>query len=228
MSFNPDTSSQSTGIEPNKTILYSYWRSSCSWRVRIALHFKGIPFEYRPVNLLKAEQKGDDYIELNPGRVVPTLIIDNQVLTQSVAILEYLEERVPQSWRLLPLEANKRAIVRSIVQLIASDIQPVQNLRVLQSIDDETKRPEWGRRVITEGFESVEKLLKKHSGTYCVGDELSLADVCLVPQVYNARRFQVDMSKFPEITRIETNLAQVEAFKLAHPEKQPDAVTETK
>lgn len=121
--------------------------------MRIALYFKGIPFEYRPVNLLKDEQCDAVYTEINPGKVVPTLIIDNQVLVQSIAILEYLEERVPKSWRLLPMEAHLRAQVRAIVQLIASDIQPVQNLRVLRRIEDEERRKEYARQVIVAGLE---------------------------------------------------------------------------
>jgi maleylacetoacetate isomerase len=170
-----------------QTLLYSYWRSSCSWRVRIALHFKGIPFEYCAVNLLKDEQKASDYTTMHPGALVPTLVIDNVVLTQSIAILEYLEERRPESWRLLPQDALKRAQVRSIVQLISSDIQPVQNLRVLKYVGDE-KKTEWARHWISVGLMAVEQLLTQTSGAFCVGDEVSLADVCLVPQIYNARR----------------------------------------
>lgn len=208
--------------KPGSTILYSYWRSSCSWRVRIALNFKGIPYEYRAVNLLLKEQQSAEYTSNNPSQLLPTLVIDNVVLSQSIAILEYLEERRPESWRLMPMEANKRAYVRAIVQAIASDIQPIQNLRVLQQLDVE-KRTEWAKQVITQGFKAVEKLLQQYAGKYCVGDEVSLADVCLVPQVYNARRFQVDLSQFPLISRIESDLSVLEAFKKAHPDQQPDA-----
>ncbi|KAI3638753.1 hypothetical protein MIR68_003251 [Amoeboaphelidium protococcarum] len=210
----------------NQIVLYSYWRSSCSWRVRIALNFKGIPYQYRAINLLQAEQQGEEYVALNPAKSLPTLLIDGLVLTQSVAILEYLEERKPESWRLLPVMPAERAKVRALVNIVCCDIQPVQNMKVLKQVGED-KKAEWAQKCITSGFEALEKMLQQTAGTYCVGDQVSLADVCLVPQVYNANRFQVDMTKFPLIQRINASLEQLEPFQKAHPDQQPDNPSST-
>ena len=217
-------------IGPGKIVLYSYWRSSCSWRVRIALHYKQFPFEYRPINLLKQEQSSAEYVDqLNPSALVPSLIIDNKIFTQSIAILEYLEERRPESWRLMPVEAAQRAQVRTIVQMIACDIQPVQNLRVLQKAVADSQghiqKTEWAQYWISAGLDAVEKVLKLSAGIYCVGDHVTLADVCLVPQVYNARRFGIDVEcRYPVIHRIDKSLSELDAFIKAHPDQQPDSV----
>ncbi|XP_033631029.1 maleylacetoacetate isomerase-like [Asterias rubens] len=203
-----------------KPILYSYYRSSCSWRVRIALALKGIEHEYSAVNLLKSEQLGETYLSVNPTGQVPALQIDSMVLTQSNAIIEYLDE-TRDAPSLLPKDPKKRFLVRELSQVISCGIQPVQNLKVLRYIGDE-KKGEWGHRAIKEGFEALEKLLEQTAGTYCVDDEITMADLCLVPQVYNANRFKVDMSKFPVISRINAALMELDSFKASHPSKQPD------
>eukprot|EP01094_Clydonella_sp_ATCC50884_P019603 TRINITY_DN3877_c0_g1_i1.p1 TRINITY_DN3877_c0_g1~~TRINITY_DN3877_c0_g1_i1.p1 ORF type:complete len:230 (-),score=81.88 TRINITY_DN3877_c0_g1_i1:640-1284(-) len=213
-------------MSTEKPVLYSYWRSSCSWRVRLALAIKGVEYEYRAVHLVKdgGEQKTDEYAAVNPQKLVPSLAIDGLVLTQSLAIIEYLEERFPDAPRLLPADAAGRARVRGLAEIVACDTQPVQNLRVLVYLGAERKM-EWGKHWITEGFVALERALASspHTGTYCHGESVTLADLCLVPQVYNANRFSVEMSAFPTIARIHAALVELEPFKAAHPSVQPDA-----
>jgi maleylacetoacetate isomerase len=209
-------------------VLYSYWRSSCSWRVRLALTLKSIDYEYVAVSLLDGSQSKPDYLEKNPSAKVPTLHIDGHYLTQSTAIIEYLEETRQNGQSLLPQDALQRAQVRQIVQLIAGDTQPLQNLAVLKKVAEITKggeaeKKEWAQHWITRNFVALEKLLKESNGKYCVGDQVTLADICLVPQVYNAKRFDVDLSQFPTITKIEQHLSSLESFQKAHPDNQPDA-----
>lgn len=211
--------------------LYSYWRSSCSWRVRIALNLKGLAYEYVPVHLLKdgGQQNTDAYRALNPMRTVPTLEWSEagavQRLGQSLAILEYLEARFPTP-ALLPAEPLTRARVRMLAEMVNSGIQPLQNLMVLQYVkgelkaDDKAFAAHWNRR----GLESLEAAVKETAGTYCVGDSVSFADLCLVPQLYGARRFGVDLTPFPTLTRIEAACNALPAFQAAHPDRQPDAV----
>ncbi|XP_064106117.1 maleylacetoacetate isomerase-like isoform X1 [Macrobrachium nipponense] len=207
-------------------VLYSYFRSSCSWRVRIVLAHKGVEYETRAVNLLKKEQVSDEFKKSNPMGQVPALFINNQTLTQSISIMEYLEEVYPQQ-PLLPKDPILRAKVREICEIIGSGIQPLQNLSVLQKIGDE-KKMEWAQFHINKGFVALEQVLARSSGKYCVGDQVSLADCCLVPQVYNANRFKVDMSAFPTISRIHDALTSLEAFQAAHPSKQPDCPEDLK
>lgn len=168
--------------------LYSYWRSSCSWRVRLALELKKIPYEYKPINLLQGEQNEPWYREINPAGLVPTLVLDNgMVISQSVAILEYLEEAFPGTFPLLPGGLQERALVRRFVQTIASDIQPLQNLRIIKSLP-EAQRSDWAKNVITNGLLVLYELVKSHSKGFCFGDKVSMADLALIPQLYNARR----------------------------------------
>jgi maleylacetoacetate isomerase len=227
-----------TGPAPSDAVtLYSYWRSSCSYRVRIVLALKGVPYEYKAVHLVRdgGEQLKDAYTALNPMREVPTLVVDGHVLTQSTAIVEYLEETHPQP-ALLPADAHGRAIVRAVCNIIATDIQPVGNLRVLKHVmsllpgDDKAAKEEarsaWAKHYITAGFAGLEALLAAHAGKYCVGDAVTLADAFLVPQVYNAHRFGVDMTRYPTITRVAAALAELPAFKAAQPSAQPDAEKE--
>eukprot|EP00040_Diaphanoeca_grandis_P026193 m.146388 g.146388 ORF g.146388 m.146388 type:complete len:219 (+) comp30475_c0_seq2:129-785(+) len=211
---------------PAKPNLYTYWRSSCSWRVRIALNWKGIDFTSHPIHLVKdgGQQLTDDYKAKNPMAEVPALEIDGVLLTQSMAIIEYLEESRPER-PLLPRSFIDRAKVRQIVQIIAAGIQPVQNLRVLRKHGIEHK-VEWGQWAINHGFEALEKQLKLTAGKYCVGDEVTMADLCLVPQVYNANRFKIDMSKYPTIAKINDTLAALPEFEKAIPSNQPDAQPE--
>ncbi|EDQ91880.1 uncharacterized protein MONBRDRAFT_21180 [Monosiga brevicollis MX1] len=211
-------------------VLYSYFRSSCSFRVRIALNLKEIPFEYKPINLLKGEQRGEEYLAVNPMGEVPALQIDSNLLTQSVSIMEYLEETRPEI-PILPrdpvLRAKASRAVRMLTEIITSGIQPVQNLRVLRKHGLEHKM-EWGKWAITHGFDAFELLVSKTAGKYCVGDEITMADICLVPQVFNAERFDVDMKKYPTITRIHQALAEHPAFVKAAPAAQPDCPDELK
>jgi len=206
MSTNPNVSSSDA-----QPILYSYWRSSCSWRVRIAMNLKEIPYDIKPISLIKSggEQHCNEYREVNPMEQVPALQIgelllkahfkrktsltppmhpspDGHTLIESVAIMHYLEETRPQR-PLLPQDVHKRAKVREIVEIICSGIQPLQNLIVLIHVGEEKKK-EWAQHWITRGFRAVEKALSTSAGKYCVGDEISMADCCLVPQVFNARR----------------------------------------
>jgi maleylacetoacetate isomerase len=212
--------------------LYSYWRSSAAYRVRIGLNLKGLRYETVPVHLVRdgGEQHQPEYAALNPQQVVPTLTHGVRVIRQSLAILEYLDEAWP-SPRLLPMTARDRARVRSLALLVAADIHPLNNLRVLQYFENtwsvpQGEREEWVKHWIVEGFQAMESLLANDAatGVYCHGQVPGLGDCCLVPQVYNARRFGVDMAAFPTIARIEAACLELPAFADARPEKQPDAV----
>lgn len=211
--------------------LYSFWRSSAAYRVRIALNLKGLPYETVPVHLVKdgGEQHSAAFAELNPQELIPVLMHGNRVLRQSMAIIEYLDECYAGP-RLLPSTARERARVRNLAQLIACDIHPLANLRVLQYLEKEFNTPQvererWIRHWITEGFQALEKLLSTNpsTGDCCEGDNPSIADLCLVPQVYNAQRYSVDMAAFPTIRRVNEHCLTLRAFDAARPEKQPDA-----
>ncbi|XP_019647977.1 PREDICTED: uncharacterized protein LOC109488220 isoform X2 [Branchiostoma belcheri] len=218
----------STQQQPNRHIktplLYSYFRSSCAWRVRIALNLKGIEYEQAPVHLIKdgGQQHSEEYKQKNPMAQVPTLIIDGHKLTQSMAIMEYLEETRPDP-PLLPKDPATRAKVRMIAETVNAGIQPIQNLSVLQKVGDE-KKMEWGHYWIDRGFTALETVLSETAGKYCVGDQVTMADLCLVPQLYNATRNKVNMDKFPKISGIIKRCSELEAFKTAHPFSQPDFV----
>ncbi|XP_033123232.1 maleylacetoacetate isomerase-like isoform X1 [Anneissia japonica] len=162
----------------------------------------------------------DEHRELNPSGQVPALLIDGLTLAQSIAIIEYIEE-TREGTPILPKEPSQRAVVRQVTESITSGIQPIQNLSVLKYVGSE-KKMEWGNYHIDLGFQALEKLLTRTAGKYCVGDTVTMADLCLVPQVYNANRFKVDMSKYPIISRIDTSLSELDEFKAAHPSKQPD------
>lgn len=211
--------------------LYSYWRSSASYRVRIALNLKGLPYETESVHLVRGggEQHSSSYSELNPQELVPTLVDGDAVLTQSLSIIEYLDERYTDL-PLLPETVTARARVRGLAQLVACEIHPLNNLRVLQYLARELELPEerrnaWYCHWVAQGFEALEKLLtcSSDTGRFCHGDTPTLADVCLVPQVYNARRYSVDLSAFPTIQRIDAACSELSAFVDASPERQPDA-----
>ncbi|NXD05719.1 MAAI isomerase, partial [Nothocercus nigrocapillus] len=206
-------------------ILYSYFRSSCSWRVRIALALKGITYNQVPVNLLKdgGQQHSAEYKTLNPMQQVPTLKIDGITLSQSLAIIHYLEETRPIP-RLLPQDPKKRAQVRMISDHVVSGIQPLQNLNILERVGE--KKLAWTQHYIKSGFEALEQILQHTAGRYCVGDEVSMADLCLVPQVFNAERYKVDLAPYPTIIRINKALLELEAFQVSHPSRQPDTPAE--
>lgn len=211
--------------------LYSYWRSSAAYRVRIALNLKGMEYTLRPVHLTRdgGEQHAPEYHALNPQELVPLLLDGERAIRQSLAIIEYLDEAYPDTRPLLPRNLRERARIRALALSIACDIHPLGNLRVLQylgqlGIDDE-HRQAWSRHWIETGFAALEKLLTDNPGTgsFCGGDEPTLADCCLVPQVYNARRFGVAMEPYPTIARIDAACQAREAFVRAAPEAQPDA-----
>eukprot|EP00093_Oithona_nana_P006365 06365.XXX_353453_352701_1 [CDS] Oithona nana genome sequencing. len=209
-----------------KPILYSYWRSSCSWRVRIALELKGIDFDYKPIHLVKngGEQHMNEYQKVNPMGQVPAFDVgDGKIIVQSLAIMEFLEDFYPETYKLLPKEAFERAKVREISETINAGTQPLQNLSVINRYSsDPEQRKTWSQFWISKGLKVVEELLVKSSGNFCVGDQITMADCCLVPQIYNANRFEVDMSHFPNITRIMKSLELEKAFISAHPDSQPD------
>ncbi|CAG9178497.1 Maleylpyruvate isomerase [Cupriavidus laharis] len=212
--------------------LYSYFRSSASYRVRIALELKGLPYDYVPVHLLKdgGQQLLPEFRALNPDGLVPALVLDDgQVLQQSVAMIEYLDEIHPEP-KLLPGTALDRAYVRGLALEVACEIHPLNNLRVLKYIKrtlgvaDEAKDA-WYRHWIELGFASVEANLERQGkvGRFCFGDTPTLADICLVPQVFNAQRFNIDVSRYPTIARIQEACMELPAFQKAQPKEQPDA-----
>ncbi len=212
--------------------LYSYWRSSAAYRVRIALNLKQLDHEIIPVNLVNdgGEQHREEYRALNPQASIPTLVDGARVYRQSMAIIEYLDEAYPAKVALLPSTARERARVRALAQVVACDIHPLNNLRVMQFLERDFSSPQverqrWTQHWIVEGFRALELMLNDSASTglYCDGDTPTLADLCLVPQVYNARRFDVDMNAFPVIARIEQQCLTLPAFDAARPENQPDA-----
>lgn len=208
--------------------LYTYFRSSCAYRVRIALNIKSIPYEAIPVHLLRngGEQHAPGYTQLNPSHQVPCLIDGLHTIGQSMAILEYLDEEFPRP-QLLPNTRPERATIRQMCEVINSGIQPLQNLSVLQYLTgtlklSEEQKLEWARHWIRRGFDSFESLLKIHSGKYSFGETVTLADCLLVPQVFAARRFQFDFSPYPRTIEIYDRCMQLTDFIRASPEKQPD------
>lgn len=211
--------------------LYSYWRSSAAYRVRIGLNLKGLKYETLPVHLVRdgGEQHSTEYSDINPQQLVPVLLHGHRRLTQSLATLEYLDEVWPER-ALLPTTARERQRVRSLALLVACDIHPLNNLRVLQYLENEwsvpqPERDEWVRHWVVAGFAAAEAMLVDHpsTGDYCEGDLPGLADCCLIPQIYNARRFGVDMDQFPTLQRIDAACMALPAFDAARPEQQPDA-----
>lgn len=210
--------------------LRSYWRSSCSWRVRIALNWKGLPYDTIPVHLVAdgGQQHGASHQRVNPMREVPVLIVDDQPLAQSLAILEYLEESQPTP-PLLPKSPVDRARVRQMAEVINSGIQPIQNLRVMQKLGRDFELPKaaqasWSKDWISFGFDALHQLVEIYGGCYAFGEDVSFADLCLIPQLYNARRFKVDLERYPRFLDIEKACEQHPAFAAAHPSQQPDAV----
>lgn len=209
--------------------LYGYWRSSASYRVRLALALKDLTYEAVPVHLLAngGQQHHPDYRCLNPQGLVPTLRTGEHTLTQSLAIMEYLEERFPKP-PLLPADAIERARARAIAHAIACDMAPLANLRVLNHLKgqhgwDQSQIEGWIRHWLSEGLGAVEQLLAPSSHRFCSGDQPGLADCCLLPQVYNAERFGVDLQHFDRISAICEQLRALPALSSAHPEAQGDA-----
>jgi maleylacetoacetate isomerase len=210
--------------------LIGYFRSSAAFRVRIALHLKGIVVDHAFRHLRKGEQSAADYVAINPQKLVPALILDSgQVLTQSLAILEYLEETHPAP-PLLPRDPIDRARVRSLALIPTADIHPIQNLRVMAYLREKYEQSEegafaWSRHWIETGFTAYEASVAGNpkTGAFSHGDQPTMADLCLVPQIFNAGRFKVDMAKFPTLQRIFATCMKHPAFDAAQPSKQPDA-----
>jgi maleylpyruvate isomerase len=208
--------------------LYSYWRSSSSWRVRIALHLKGIPFDYRPVDLRQGAQFSPEHRARNPMSQVPVLEVEQsgqtRHLAQSMAILEWLEERYPTP-PLLPGTDYDRARVRGLAEHVNSGIQPYQNSATLKWLKGRTPglETEWVKHWLGSGLAVLEAAVKSGAGRFCHGDTVTMADVYLVPQLYGARRFGVDLAPCPTLIRVEAACRELEAFRLAEPAAQPDA-----
>ena len=208
----------------SRIVLYDYYRSSACYRVRIALNLKGVDYEKRPVNLVESEQQGAEYRELNPQGLVPMLEIDGHRLTQSLAIINYLDLRFPNQ-PLIPALAAERAHVVAMAMTVACDIHPLNNLRVLKYLKNELGQPQeevdrWYAHWIREGLPGLEAMAAPRSGKFLFGDAPTGADVCLIPQLYNARRFNVRLDDFPTLLRAEENANKLEAFAAAHPERQ--------
>ncbi|XP_062176334.1 glutathione S-transferase zeta class-like [Alnus glutinosa] len=210
----------------NQLKLYSYWRSSCSRRVRIALSLKELKYENRTVNLLKGEQFSPEFRKVNPLGYVPVLVDGDFVLSDSFAIIMYLEEKYPQH-PLLPQDLEKRGINYQAANIVSSSIQPLQNLAVLKYIEEKVGPNEqlaWGKHHIENGFAALEKLLKDYAGRYATGDEVFLADLFLAPQLDGAtKRFNVDMTQFPLLSRLNEAYIEIPAFRDVLAEKQPEA-----
>jgi maleylpyruvate isomerase len=211
--------------------LYTFFRSSASYRVRIALNLKGLDYEQIPIHLRRGggEQFSAEYKAVNPQALVPALEDGGRILTQSLAIIEYLEEKYPKP-QLLPADPADRALVRSMALIVACEIHPIQNLRVLVHLKNNFKLSEddlnrWAQHWIGLGLSALEQMVAAGSnrGKFCFGDTPTLADICLVPQLANARRFGCDLNRFPTLLRIETSCIALPEFANAAPEKQPDA-----
>lgn len=209
----------------SETTLHGFFRSSATYRVRIALNLKGVDYSHRTYRLREGEQRAGTFLALNPQGLVPALEINDELLTQSLAICEFLDEIHPAP-PLLPAHPLARAKVRAFAQVIACDVHPLQNLRVLARLDasglSADKVTRWARDAITDGLDACNALIAHEKGGFCFGDHVSLADICLVPQLINARRFDVDL-RWPRLLEIETNCLAMDEFVRAAPERQPDA-----
>lgn len=226
----------------DKFTLYSYWRSSCSQRVRIALNLLGIEYSYKAINLLKNEQTSEEYLAINPSGLVPALIIEHadgsrELFNQSIAIIEYLWQTYGLSesqHQLVPSNPKDAYRARSLALMLACEIQPVGNLRVLQAVakltNDDASKGAWSKRVHTQGLEAFEEALKRHNeqtstvSRFSCGDYITIADCALVPVFFNAMRWKVDVDQFPLTKAIVDHLNEVDEVKKAAPEAQPDAV----
>jgi len=209
-------------------VLHSYWRATAPYRVRIALNLKGLAFDYVPVNLLAGDQHGEAYRALNPQELTPALQTeDGRLLTQSLAILEWLEETHPVP-PLLPADPFDRARVRAMAAIVACDIHPLNNLRIQQQLTrmglDADARKVWTQRWINDGFTALEPMVVAHTAGFAFGAEPTLADCLLIPQVFSAEQYKVDLAPYPAIRAVAAHCATLPAFQAAHPGRQPDAV----
>lgn len=213
------------------TVLYNFFRSSTSYRVRIALNLKGVAYEYRAVDIVAAS--GPDQEELdrvNPAGRVPCLVHQDRVLTQSMAIIDYLDRAIPEPL-LFPLDLGERAFVMGVCEMVNSDITPLHNIDVLQVLQerfgaDVEAQVAWAAHWITQGLHDLEAVLSSSAGKYAIGDNVSAADLFIVPQLHRARRFRVDTGEFPVLAGVERNCLALDAFERAAPERQPDAPQE--
>uniref|UniRef100_A0A803QYU0 glutathione transferase n=1 Tax=Cannabis sativa TaxID=3483 RepID=A0A803QYU0_CANSA len=214
-----------TGDDQPKLKLYSYWRSSCSFRVRIALNLKGLHYDYEAVNLVKGEQRNPEFVKLNPIGYVPVLVDGDIVLSDSFAILLYLDEKYPQH-PLLPTDLKRKAINLQVANIVSASIQPLQNLVLLSYIKEKFGPEEitpWVKYHLGNGFAALEGLLKNYAGRYATGDEVFLADLFLAPQIHSfVTRFNFDLSQYPILSRLNEAYSLLPAFQNAMPEKQPD------
>ncbi len=210
--------------------LYGYWRSTAAYRVRIALNLKNIPHQHQTVHLVKdgGQQHHSDYVALNPTHLVPTLVDDDFVLNQSLAIIDYLDDKFPQA-ALYPSNIKDKATVKALAFDIACEVHPLNNLRVQQYLSSELEvsdqqKSAWIDHWMRIGFTALEQRLTTTAGKFCFADTVTVADICLISQLYNANRFNIDLSAFANINRIADNCAKLDAFKQALPENQADAV----
>lgn len=223
-------------------ILYGFWRSGCSWRIRLVLALKGIPYAYKAINLMEGEDCSDEYLKMNPAGLVPTVVLttdasklleqfpqlssDEVVLSDSVAIAQFLDDVYPDSVRVFPTDPLQKAIVMSLTMLIAAGIQPLATLGILQKVGmkfGEDKKGPWAKEIITERLAEFDVAISKTHGLYCVGNSITFVDLCLVPQVYNALVHGVDMSLFPHINAVRENIGKIAIFQNTEPECMPDA-----
>ena len=207
----------------NRPVLHDYFRSSAAYRVRIALNLKGVEYDSRPVNLAEGAHKSGGYRALNPQGLVPMLEIDGLRLTQSLSIIMYLAQRYPEP-PFLPADPGDQAHVRSMALTIACDIHPLNNLRVLKYLTselgaDEEAKNRWYAQWVSEGLGALEATAAPRSGQFLFGDSATIADICLVPQLYNARRFNVPVDGYPTLLRADANAGKLEAFAAAHPDR---------
>jgi maleylacetoacetate isomerase len=219
--------------ETPEFVLYTYFRSSCSARLRIALGLKALPVQHKYINLLEHEQSAAEYDAINPSHFVPSLqlLVENRVITQSVAIMEFLEEKYPDRFPLLPphSDALARAEVRALVAIISCDTQPVTNMRILSRVDalgGSGSRTQWAKELMGDGLAAYERLAATTAGKYSYGNNVTMADVCLVPAVWGALRFGVDLNNFPVVKRVFEEVSMLEAFVKGHWKNQEDTPVE--
>lgn len=213
--------------------LYNYFRSSTSYRVRIALELKGLQYDYKPVHLLNngGEQHSEAYRKLNPIGGVPTLVHADKAISQSFAIIEYLDDAFPETTPLFPEDPYLKAKIRQFCETINADIHPLQNLKVTKYLEQELKvtaeqKSQWLKKWIGEGLEAAEKMIAPYSGSYCFGDNITAADLFLIPQLFASQRFEVDITQFKILSKINETCLDAEAFINAHPMRQPDTPEE--